>query len=127
MNRTDRLVAMVLFLQGRRVVRASELAEHFEITERTVYRDISALDMDTTTLLKIRFLSSDQVITDAQSFYARWPELDLDAKRQVVETIVEKITIGKDDVAIDLCYLPSSPENTTKRQRNFMDSSPPPA
>src|SRR5882762_8641742 len=43
MNRTDRLVAMVLFLQGRRVVRAMELAEHFEITERTVYRDISAL------------------------------------------------------------------------------------
>jgi predicted DNA-binding transcriptional regulator YafY len=43
MNRTDRLVAMVLFLQGRRVVRASELAAHFEITERTVYRDISAL------------------------------------------------------------------------------------
>jgi predicted DNA-binding transcriptional regulator YafY len=34
---------MVLFLQGRRVVRAHELAEHFEVTERTVYRDISAL------------------------------------------------------------------------------------
>ncbi len=34
---------MVLHLQGRRVVRASELAKHFEITERTVYRDISAL------------------------------------------------------------------------------------
>jgi predicted DNA-binding transcriptional regulator YafY len=43
MNRTDRLVAMVLHLQGRRVVRASELAEHFSITERTVYRDIAAL------------------------------------------------------------------------------------
>jgi predicted DNA-binding transcriptional regulator YafY len=43
MNRTDRLVAMVLFLQGRRVVRASELAEHFEVTERTIYRDIAAL------------------------------------------------------------------------------------
>lgn len=43
MNRTDRLVAMVLFLQGRRVVRASEMAEHFSITERTVYRDIAAL------------------------------------------------------------------------------------
>ena len=34
---------MVLFLQGRRVVRASDLATHFEITERTVYRDICAL------------------------------------------------------------------------------------
>lgn len=43
MNRTDRLVAMVLYLQGRRVVRASDLAAHFEITERTVYRDIAAL------------------------------------------------------------------------------------
>ncbi len=43
MNRTDRLVAMVMHLQGRRVVRASELAEHFEVTERTIYRDIAAL------------------------------------------------------------------------------------
>jgi len=43
MNRTDRLVAMVLFLQGRRVVRADELAEHFEINVRTVYRDVAAL------------------------------------------------------------------------------------
>ena len=43
MNRTDRLVAMVMQLQGRRVVRAEELAGHFEISVRTVYRDISAL------------------------------------------------------------------------------------
>ena len=43
MNRTDRLVAMVMFLQGRRLVRAAELARNFEITERTVYRDIAAL------------------------------------------------------------------------------------
>ncbi len=34
---------MVLYLQGRRVVRACELAEHFEVTERTVYRDVAAL------------------------------------------------------------------------------------
>ncbi|HEY0944299.1 MAG TPA: YafY family protein [Opitutaceae bacterium] len=43
MNRTDRLVAMVMFLQGRRVVRAEELAAHFEISVRTVYRDLGAL------------------------------------------------------------------------------------
>jgi len=43
MNRTDRLVAMVLFLQGRRVVRAVEMAKHFEVTERTIYRDMAAL------------------------------------------------------------------------------------
>jgi predicted DNA-binding transcriptional regulator YafY len=43
MNRTDRLVAMVLFLQGRRVVRAEELARHFEVNIRTIYRDVAAL------------------------------------------------------------------------------------
>ena len=43
MNRTDRLVAMVMHLQGRRVVRAEELAEHYGISVRTVYRDIAAL------------------------------------------------------------------------------------
>ncbi len=43
MNRTDRLVAMVMHLQGRRVVRAAELATRFEVSLRTVYRDIAAL------------------------------------------------------------------------------------
>src|SRR5687768_8048088 len=43
MNRVDRLMAMVVQLQGRRLVRAEELARHFEISLRTVYRDIAAL------------------------------------------------------------------------------------
>jgi predicted DNA-binding transcriptional regulator YafY len=43
MNRTDRLVALVMLLQSRRVVTAAEMAEHFEVTERTVYRDLAAL------------------------------------------------------------------------------------
>jgi predicted DNA-binding transcriptional regulator YafY len=43
MNRVDRLLAMLLRLQGRRVVRAEDLAAHFEISIRTVYRDLAAL------------------------------------------------------------------------------------
>jgi predicted DNA-binding transcriptional regulator YafY len=43
MNRVDRLMAIVVRLQGRRVVRAEDLAAHFEISVRTVYRDIAAL------------------------------------------------------------------------------------
>jgi predicted DNA-binding transcriptional regulator YafY len=43
MNRVDRLMAMVLRLQSRRVVRAEDLAAHFELSIRTVYRDIAAL------------------------------------------------------------------------------------
>ena len=43
MNRTDRLMAIVLHLQGRRVVRAEELAERFAVSLRTIYRDMAAL------------------------------------------------------------------------------------
>jgi len=43
MHRTDRLVAIVLFLQGRRLVRAEDLAGHCEVRLRTIYRDLAAL------------------------------------------------------------------------------------
>ena len=44
MNRTDRLLALVLELQGRDRVTAKELARTFGVTKRTVYRDVAALN-----------------------------------------------------------------------------------
>lgn len=43
MNRTDRLLAIVLELQAHGVRRAEDLAATFEISKRTVYRDVQAL------------------------------------------------------------------------------------
>lgn len=43
MNRIDRLTGMILLLQGHRVITAEKIAAHFEISVRTVYRDLSAL------------------------------------------------------------------------------------
>jgi predicted DNA-binding transcriptional regulator YafY len=43
MNRTDRLLAIVLALQVRRWARADDLAATFEVTRRTIYRDMLAL------------------------------------------------------------------------------------
>jgi predicted DNA-binding transcriptional regulator YafY len=44
MNRIDRLFAILLELQHKRRVRAKDLARQFEISKRTVYRDMSALN-----------------------------------------------------------------------------------
>lgn len=44
MNRTDRLLALVLELRGREWVRAEDLARTFEVSVRTVYRDMLALN-----------------------------------------------------------------------------------
>jgi predicted DNA-binding transcriptional regulator YafY len=43
MNRIDRLFAILLVLQDRRKVRAQDLARKFEVSERTIYRDMLAL------------------------------------------------------------------------------------
>lgn len=44
MNRIDRLTAILIQLQSKRIVTAGEIAERFTISLRTVYRDIRALE-----------------------------------------------------------------------------------
>ena len=44
MNRIDRLFAILLSLQHKRRVRAQDLARQFEVSKRTIYRDLSALN-----------------------------------------------------------------------------------
>ena len=43
MNRTDRLMAILLELQARRFTRAEDLAAQFEVSVRTIYRDTLAM------------------------------------------------------------------------------------
>jgi site-specific DNA recombinase len=68
--------------------------------------------------LKIQYLSSDQIFSEAKDLYSRWPELTCEEKRRIIENITEKITIGNDDVTINLTYLPSSSEMMASGQRN---------
>ena len=73
--------------------------------------------------LKINFLASDHILREAKDLYHRWPSLNFDEKRKIVEAITEKIVISSNQVNIDLCYLPSS-KILSKEQRNFRDWPP---
>jgi len=44
MNRIDRISAILIQLQSRRVVKASDIADRFGISLRTVYRDVRSLE-----------------------------------------------------------------------------------
>jgi site-specific DNA recombinase len=60
--------------------------------------------------LKVNSFSSDQVMNDAVYLQESWPALDRTEKRKIVECITNKIVISKEEITIDLCYLPSSKE-----------------
>ena len=44
LNRFDRIVAMFIHLQSNRIVKAQDLADRFQVSLRTVYRDIRSLE-----------------------------------------------------------------------------------
>ena len=58
-------------------------------------------------LLKVNFLSGDQILNQAQNLATFWPDMSQEGKRRVVESIVERITLDKDEIQIDLFYLPT--------------------
>ncbi len=44
MNRIDRIAAILIHLQSKKIVKAQEIADRFQISLRTVYRDVKTLE-----------------------------------------------------------------------------------
>lgn len=55
--------------------------------------------------LKINNLTRTQVIDDSKELYSRWSKLSEEEKRKIVETTIEKIVIGEDEISISLSVL----------------------
>lgn len=73
--------------------------------------------------LMIQHLSQDETINQFRNLYDRWLTLEKDEKRIIIEHSVERITIGADEISIELGYLPSSSEVMASGQRRSTDSS----
>lgn len=59
--------------------------------------------------LAIRLLSSEELVSQGRDLYAHWQDLDFEEKRSIVETLVERVTVGKEEVTFTLHYAPSPP------------------
>jgi hypothetical protein len=66
--------------------------------------------------LKVTDLSVEEVTTEAERLYTRWPALPPEHKRSILESIVEKITIGHGEIDLTLSYLSSSEEMVKSQQ-----------
>ena len=73
-------------------------------------------------ILKVEQLSKDHILMEGKTLADRWPKLQREDKRLIIEDLVDEITIGEEEVSIDLLYFPSVQE-ATKGQRNQWGSS----
>ncbi len=73
-------------------------------------------------VMKIAHLSKDEIVSEARDLYARWPELPRDERRRIIEAITERITVGTDEITIDLYYVPPA----VSRPANPLSVSPVP-
>ena len=78
-------------------------------------------------VLRISHLSQEEVVSGARDLYTRWPTLPEEERRQIVETIVERIVIGQGDVEITLYYAPPVPSSREPGAASGNGGSPPPS
>ncbi len=123
MNRTDRLLAIVLELQAKKLLRAEDLAATFEVTKRTIYRDVQALSeagvpvvslprqgyslIDGYFLPPLAFTSDEAMMLLLGSSFAA---LDFDAQyRAAAQSASRKIeAVLRDDFRAEVDYLRSN-------------------
>jgi chromosome segregation ATPase len=72
--------------------------------------------------LKVKQVSAEEVAHEAQTLYEKWPQLDIDRRRSIVETVFERIELkdgenGRTKIAITFSGLPSSEELCINQQR----------
>ena len=112
MNRTHRL-----YLDGN--ITSQGFGEFYKPTEERLnqlQKELPKLQAEVD-YLKVNTLSADAVLTEARALYGRWPKLPTDEKRQIAESLCQKITIGRGEIDITLTYLPTSIELCNTQQR----------
>ncbi|MCF8247561.1 MAG: recombinase family protein [Saprospiraceae bacterium] len=57
--------------------------------------------------LRMQSLDNVQVLSDAQNLHKQWKSFSLLEKKSIIEAITKSIVIGKEDIEINLSYIPT--------------------
>ena len=71
------------------------------------------LTKDKSVLSKCASSQQAKSFTEAADLYSRWPSFEARDKRRIIDSIIEKIVLTGDEIAVTLCYGPSC-EDLTK-------------
>lgn len=56
--------------------------------------------------LRMQSLDNCQIVYDARNLHSQWNIFSQEEKKSIIELITESIIIGKEDIAINLSYIP---------------------
>jgi len=124
LKKVDAEEARVFDLHRSGQIETSDFARHHRpISERRRQLDdeLPRLQAELD-VMRIAALSQEEAMSGARSVTDRWPSLTQEEKRQMVEATTSRITIGKDEIAIDLMYLPTfvSTDQKATEPQGFM-------
>lgn len=67
--------------------------------------------------LRLQIRSSNEVLSEARDLYSRWPTLSFEDRRQIIESITDRITVSGNEISIQLAYLPESEKPPPKAKQ----------
>jgi site-specific DNA recombinase len=82
--------------------RHKPLSERRRQLEEELPRLQASLDV-----LRIASISNREALSEVRDLSGRWPHMSSEEKRQLIEAITDHIVIGKEEVEINLLYLPA--------------------
>jgi hypothetical protein len=55
-------------------------------------------------------------MAEARELHSRWPKMNTEERRKIVELLVKDITVGRGEISLNLWYAPAFEEMTIKQR-----------
>lgn len=109
-----------LYTEGN-LTKESFKSHHNPVYEKQTQIELSIMELQgEIDALKFQSLDNSQTLHDAQNLHKHWNNFTNEEKKGIIETITKSIIVGKEDIEINLSYIPikiydsNKPEKTTK-------------
>jgi len=100
---------------GLNVEQFKDLYQPLDARKRQLEANIPSVEAEVD-MLSVKSYSSEQIMADARDLHSRWPKMNHDERRKIVEILVKSVTIGNGEITLNLCYLPTFEQMTTEQR-----------
>ena len=97
--------------EGLTVEQFKEIYQPLDARKKQIEADIPHVEAEVD-MLTVNSFSSEQIMAEARDLHSRWPNMNQDERRKIVEILVKGIVIGNGEITLNLCYLPTFEEMT---------------